>query len=119
MRLEEQIYSNLRNLEEISASVLYIFQSKPLGDLFKSEPLRIGCSPRGIKLFGEEIKIPLMRFDYPADQDGSKPEKHLHCGTGYFGRNGNEAADILAEIIRLTKRPITFSPYSEDKDDES
>ena len=118
MRLEEQIYFNSRDLENLSAKVLYVFQSRPLGDLFKSEPLRLDASPRSIKLFEMGNNIPLVRLDYPSQ--GKNPPMHLQYGKGEEGnnnpnRNGDEAADILAEIMRLTKRPLSFFPSIEDE----
>ena len=93
-------------------------RQEELNRLLKSEPLSIKSNQKGIKLFGEEIQTPLIRFDYSADLNGSKPAKHLHYGTDYLGRNGNEAVDILCQLITLTKRPL-FSGGSTENEDES
>ena|SRR3989344_1671024 len=85
--------------------------SSPLSSI--SGPLRLEGGPRGFKIF-EDSKggAPLMRLDYPSLH--GLPEKHIQYGEkDYTGRNGDEAADLLAEILRLNTK-IKF-PGEENK----
>jgi len=102
----QRVYT-IVNLESLSASALYGI-SGPLGG---SGPLRLTGGPRGFKILGNSG--PLMRLDYPAHH--GLPEMHLQYGKKEFlGRSGNEAADILAEVLRLNPK-IKFPGIDEDK----
>jgi len=119
MRLEQQLLYEPRfqerqrvytivDLEYLSASALYGI-SGPLGE---SGPLRLeGGGPRGFKILGSSG--PLMRLDYPSHH--GLPEMHLQYGKkDFFERSGNEAADILAEVLRLNPK-IKFPGTEEDE----
>lgn len=78
-----------------------------------SEPLGISIKPNSTKLFVEEVKSPLIRIDRKA-HDGL-PTDHLQFGANtYTGRHGNEAYDIVAEVMKSTKRELLF-PFDEKK----
>ena len=55
--------------------------------------------PRSIKIFDSDIKTPLIRLDLV--QHEKKPPFHLQYGDEFYtGRHGNEAVDIMGDILK-------------------
>jgi hypothetical protein len=84
-------------------------------------PLRIGGGPRGIKLFEGQDTTPLVRVDYP--KHGKNPPFHLQYGGKEKDgcnpeRSGDEAVDILAQLLTLTKRPLYSSEGNEEDENK-
>jgi hypothetical protein len=122
---EKKTYT-FQDLEYLSASALYIGgplgsgplmpRSRPLMPKF-SEPLRPIPKPEPISIpelnldfTGKSYKIldsgkggsPVTRLDLKPHEFGNI---HLQHGErDYFGRNGDEAADLFAEILRLNPK---------------
>ena len=114
MRLEQQLGFS----RDFGIQICYAYEDDmKFGGInsVRITPLRLESGERGLKLFEGEHKAPLVRLDYNADSNGSKPAKHLQYGKNdYFGESGNEAADIFAQIFVTTKRPLLFSATNED-----
>src|SRR3989338_5643177 len=108
------------DLESFSASALYnsgpFGGSGPLGcglgggsifdkmDKFaSSRPLEFKPKGMSYKIIDPELKIHLLRLDL--DSHHRKPAPHLQYGKTFFTeRTGNEAADMLAEILRRNSK---------------
>jgi len=76
-----------------------------------SEPLNLIGTGSSFKIFTPKLSYPLVRFDLDNHEFG---EKHLQYGKeDYFGRSGNEAADIFAELLRLNPK-IKFPGMDEE-----
>ena len=124
---KRQVVYTIVDLEYLSANALYTpkpgddFGGLPmfsLGDAqldFGSGQPRIISGKRGIKIQSEEGSIPLVRLDFPAMH--GLPKNHLQFGEGtYTGRHGNEAADLIAQIIVNNAR-LKF-PGMDDDDEK-
>ncbi|MEK6932714.1 MAG: hypothetical protein AABW56_02870 [Nanoarchaeota archaeon] len=63
------------------------------------ESFRLESNSKNIKLFSSEVNIPLIRIDREAHH--GLPPNHLQLGKSlYTGRSGDEAYDLVAEILK-------------------
>ena len=102
--LEDLMYRTMEEFEGSGTLEMYI-------GLQELKPLEIKSTAKSIKISEEGGGAPLVRMDYRAHH-GKEP-MHLQYGPDIDAkRTGNEAADIIAEIIQKTKKSFKL-PGSE------